>query len=200
MTAPARLAATVIALAALAALATQVVVSYRMTGGALATLWVILGYFTVLTNLLVFASFAVMTATGRMLSASWLAGLTLWIAIVGVVYHTLLANIWEPQGLALWADQGLHTVTPVLTALFWLVFASKGGLGVMDAVRWLGWPLIYVIYALIRGMFTGRFPYPFIDLTVLTPGQVALNSVGLTVAFFLGGLLVVALARLLRTS
>ncbi len=200
MTVPARLAATVIALAALAALATQVVVSYRMTGGALATLWVILGYFTVLTNLLVFASFAVMAVTGRMLSASWLAGLTLWIAIVGVVYHTLLADIWEPQGLALWADQGLHTATPVLTALFWLAFAPKGGLGVMDAVRWLGWPLIYVIYALIRGIFTERFPYPFIDLTVLTPGQVALNSLGLTFAFFLGGLLMVILARILRTS
>jgi hypothetical protein len=88
----------------------------------------------------------------------------------------------------------------VLTALFWLAFAPKGGLGVMDAVRWLGWPLIYVIYALIRGIFTERFPYPFIDLTVLTPGQVALNSLGLTFAFFLGGLLMVILARILRTS
>ncbi|EAQ13797.1 hypothetical protein BD830_10282 [Maritimibacter alkaliphilus HTCC2654] len=198
MTPTARLAATLIALAALAALVMQCVVSYGLAGGFGAMLWVILGYFTVLTNILVFASFARMAATGRMLSAGWLAGLTLWIAIVGVVYHTLLANIWEPQGLALWADQGLHTVTPLLTLAFWLAFAPKGGLGVMDAVRWLGWPLIYVIYALVRGIFTQKYPYPFIDLNVLTAGQVAVNSVGLTVAFFLGGLVFVGLARALH--
>ena len=68
----------------------------------------------------------------------------------------------------------------------------------MDAVRWLGWPLIYVIYALVRGIFTQKYPYPFIDLNVLTAGQVAVNSVGLTVAFFLGGLVFVGLARALR--
>ncbi|MAM63646.1 Pr6Pr family membrane protein [Maritimibacter sp. UBA3975] len=196
MTGAARLAATLIALATFAALAMQVVVTYRLTGGALSTVWVILGYFTVLTNLLVFATFARMALAGRMLSASWLGGLTLWIAIVGVVYHTLLANIWEPQGLALWADQGLHTLTPLLTLAFWVAFAPKAALTWMDAVRWLSWPLIYTIYALIRGMFTGRYPYPFIDLTVLSPGQVAVNSVGLSVAFLIGGLVLIAISRL----
>ncbi|MEC7764704.1 MAG: Pr6Pr family membrane protein [Pseudomonadota bacterium] len=198
MTAPARLSAFVIAIAAAVALWLQVIVSHDLTGSAGATLWVILGYFTILTNLIVFATFARMALTGRMLSPGWLAGVTLWIAIVGVVYHALLASIWEPQGLALRADQGLHTVTPILTLAFWLVFAPKDGLGVMDAVRWLGWPLIYVIYALIRGIFTQTYPYPFIDLNVLTPGQVAVNAVGLTVAFFIGGLVFVGLGRVLK--
>ena len=197
MSTAARIAAILIALAALAALAMQFVVSNGMTGSLGQTIWVLVGYFTVLTNLFVLFTFARMGIAGAMLPASWLTAVTLWIAIVGVVYHTLLAGIWEPQGLAYWADQALHTATPLLTLLFWIAFAPKSGLGWMDAVRWLGWPLIYTIYALVRGMFTGQYPYPFMDLNVLTAGQVAVNAVGLTVAFFIGGMIFVGLARLL---
>jgi hypothetical protein len=197
MTARARLMASLLALVALAALVTQYVVTFRMTGGPVVTRWIILGYFTVLTNGIVLATFARIAATGRMPSDRWLAGVTLWITIVGVVYHLLLATLWAPQGLALWADQGLHTATPLLTILFWVLFAPKAALDWSDAVRWIGWPLIYTIYALIRGMFTGAYPYPFIDLAVLSPGQVAVNSLGLSAAFLAGGLILVALSKVL---
>ncbi|MBV7407896.1 Pr6Pr family membrane protein [Maritimibacter sp. DP1N21-5] len=195
MTPSARFASALIALVALAALVAQFIVSSRLTGHVPTTIWVILGYFTVLTNLLVLATYAMQAVKNQLSNPAWLGGLTLWITIVGVVYHTLLAQLWSPEGLALWADQGLHTATPVLSVLFWFVFASRVPLPWITAAQWLVWPLAYTIYALLRGMLTGWYPYPFLDLAVLTPAQVAANSVGLTIAFFLGGLALVAITR-----
>ena len=98
-------------------------------------------------------------------------------------------------GLALWADQGLHSATPLLTLLFWLVFAPKAPLPWKMALYWLAWPLIYVTYALIRGSFTKVYPYPFIDLNALSIGQFAMNAIGLCIAFFLAGIVLIGIAR-----
>ncbi|GKY86969.1 Pr6Pr family membrane protein [Sinisalibacter aestuarii] len=194
---PARLAAGLVALTGLAALAAQCAVSHALTGGIGATLWLLAGYFTVLTNVLATLSFFVIAWRGASLGPSWLAGLALWIAIVGVVYHLLLARLWAPEGLAWWADQGLHSAMPLLTLLWWLAFAPKAGLGLRDALLWLIWPLGYTAYALIRGAITGQYPYPFLDVTTLGYGGVALNGAGLALAFFLAGLAVLGLARAL---
>jgi hypothetical protein len=130
-------------------------------------------------------------------SSAWLAGLTLWIIIVAIVYHLLLARLWAPAGLAWWADQGLHSAVPVLVTLWWLQFAPKPGLRVGHAALWLAWPLLYTAYALVRGTLTGRYPYPFLDVTTIGYDGVALNGIGLTVAFFLGGLAMVGSAKAL---
>jgi hypothetical protein len=193
----ARLAAVVIALVGLLALGLQFSVTYGVTESGLATFWALAGYFTVLTNGLVALSFAMVAWANRHFSAYWHAGLTLWILIVGVVYHLLLAQLWAPTGPAWWADQGLHTVVPGLAALWFLVCAPKAGLGPRDAALWLTWPLVYLGYALIRGAFTGIYPYPFIDVATLGYGKVALNSFGFLTAFFIGGLTMVRITRAL---
>lgn len=195
MVPPARLFAALIALVALAAVTSQLVVTFDATGSLPATLWIVGGFFTVLTNVLVLVTFAGAAATGTLPGPYWIGGLTLWILIVGAVYHTLLAGIWSPTGLQWWADQGLHTATPLLTLAFWLTFAPKAPLPWRNAVLWLWWPLLYVSYALIRGLVTGAYPYPFIDLNVLTYGQLVVNTIGLSGAFYLGGLALIAIAR-----
>ena len=198
MTPAARLSAALLSLVALVAIAVQSTVIPDGPGTVTGTIWIMAGYFTILTNLLVAVSAGAMAATGRALPPGWLGGLTLWIAIVGVVYHTMLADLWDPQGLAWWADQGLHSATPAITFLWWLAFAPKSGLGVRHAALWLIWPLVYVAYALIRAQFTRAYPYPFIDLNTLSLGAFAANVAGLSVGFFLGGLALVGLARLIR--
>ncbi|WP_085526509.1 Pr6Pr family membrane protein [Maritimibacter sp. HL-12] len=197
LTPPARYSAGLVALAGLAALATQAVVSFGLTGSLGGAIWALTGYFTVLTNLLVAVTFIAIAVRGAAPSSAWLAGLTLWIIIVAIVYHLLLARLWAPAGLAWWADQGLHSAVPVLVTLWWLQFAPKPGLRVGHAALWLAWPLLYTAYALVRGTLTGRYPYPFLDVTTIGYDGVALNGIGLTVAFFLGGLAMVGSAKAL---
>lgn len=199
MTHPARLFALALGFLAALTLILQVSISFHDNGGdLLLTFWRMARYFTILTNLMVAISFLSMGIMGRAQRPTWLMALTLWIVIVGAVYHTLLAHLYDFSGLNWWTDASLHGGVPALTALWWIAFAPKHGLGIKSAALALLWPLIYVIYALIRGAFTGEYPYFFIDVNTLGYGGVALYSAGLCFGFFLGGLALVGLARLLR--
>lgn len=159
-------------------------------------LWFLAGYFTILTNLLVTAHLLA-SAQGWRISASRAGGLTVAMVVVSVVYHTVLAALWQPQGLAWWADQGLHTAMPVATLAWWLAFAPKD-VTARDLPVWLIYPGLYAIYAVVRGRLTGFWAYPFLDMDQIGAVRVAVNSLGMLGLFALVGMLLLALARRLR--
>jgi hypothetical protein len=191
-----RLAAALIALAAWAGLAVQFAATFGQTGSLPETLWILLRFFTVVTNLLV-AIVMTRVAIGRRVSAFVLAGLTLAIVFVGLVYATLLHGLVELSGLALTADVLLHYVVPVAMAVYWPAFAPKIGLQFRDPLLWCVYPLAYLFYVVVRGSVDGRYPYPFIDVATLGCGRILLNSLMLLAAYLLAGLVLVALGRLL---
>lgn len=159
-------------------------------------LWLMAAFFTILTNLgLAAAMLAV--AKGWKISATQAAGLLLSILVVGLIYHLLLADLCAPQGLAWWADQGLHTGTPVTMLLWWISFADKT-IGPRDVPKWLIWPLAYAAYAIIRGMITGFWPYPFLNAETLGLPHLALNLTGLAALFGLLGMALVWIASIQR--
>ena len=189
-----RLAAALVALAAWAGLAVQFAATFSQTGSLVGTLWILLRFFTVITNLLVAVTMT-RVATGRRISPSLLAGLTLAIIFVGIIYATLLHGLVALSGLALVADVLLHYVVPIAMAVYWLAFAPKIGLAWRDAALWCLYPLAYLFYVVLRGSVDGRYPYPFIDVTTLGYGRIVLNSLMLLVAYLLAGLTLVALGR-----
>lgn len=162
-------------------------------------LWKLARYFTILTNALAAVTFGLLAVRGRVVSPVWLGGVALWIAIVGVVYHLLLASTdGAREGVSWWANALVHSFAPAGAMLWWLAFAPRDGLSVQAAVLWMLWPLIYVGYALGRGQIDGIYPYFFIN-----PVQIGWPAVGqwvviLAVAFFVAGLVQIAVARLIR--
>ena len=52
--------------------------------------------------------------------------------------------------------------------------------------------------AMVRGAFTGFYPYWFVDVTTFGYARVAVNSVGFTAMFFVLGLIVVWLDRVIE--
>ena len=191
-----RLAAALIALAAWAGLVVQFAATFGQNGSVPETLWILLRFFTVITNLLVAVTMT-RVATGRRMSAFIMAGLTLAIAFVGLVYATLLHGLAELSGLALIADNLLHYAVPIAMALYWLAFAPKIGLRFSDPLSWCLYPLAYLFYVVVRGSVDGRYPYPFIDVAVLGYGRIVLNSLMLLIAYLLAGLGLVALGRMM---
>ena len=161
-----------------------------------AILWRLARFFTILTNVMVGVTFLRMALVRRNAGTVWLGGLTLWISITGVVYHALLAR--ELSGLPLVSDHGLHTVTPLLTVVYWVLYGPKRGLRVTHALTWLIWPLLYVAYALIRGQLDGTYPYFFTDPTRVGWLGVLRWSGILCAAFFASGLTLVGLSKVLR--
>lgn len=156
--------------------------------------WLYLGYFTILTNLIVAILFTLRAVGGRWTpSASAMTAGACYIVIVGVVFVTLLQNLYVLTGAHLIADRTLHHLMPVLSVAYWFLFVPKGALRWRDAFVWLGFPIAYVLYAYARGALEGFYPYPFIDVSKIGWPQTLLNSAGLFAVFLLVGLGAIAL-------
>ena len=175
-----RIVAGAIGLAGAGALVTQVALNVSGSGvGVLVVLWGLAGFFTILTNLLVTASFLVIAATGRRLPYDWMSTLTTAMILVAVVYHLMLADLYNFTGLNWLTDQMFHTIMPALTLWFWLMETTRNAPRRGRPLLWLIWPALFAAAALARGAATGWYPYPF-----LNPVARSWEAVGLSVAGF----------------
>jgi len=163
-------------------------------------------YFTIQVNILVGLSLI-----GLLLKPqNWLnsffsrgyvfTGIVFYIIIVGLIYNTILRGIWRPTGLFRLADELLHLVNPLLFVAYWLICIPQQKLKWAQALNWLWYPFIYVIYALIRGALTNLYPYPFIDAGKFGYNKIMINSVVLLVVFLLLGLLLIFITRKLSSK
>jgi hypothetical protein len=164
------------------------------------------GYFTIVTNLLVCISLtmplvAPASAPGRFFARSDVtAGVATSIVFVGLAYHILLRNVWNPQGLNLVANDLLHYATPIFFLAYWWFYTPKGALRWSYPVIWGFYPTAYLIYALTRGLIIGSYPYGFIDPSAIGYQRTMVNAVGLLMAFIVIGLILIALSRIQRRA
>jgi hypothetical protein len=161
-----------------------------------------LGYFTVITNLLIGISLTLPLAAPEsrlgkfFLRPDIMTCVATSILFVGLSYHFLLRNVWHPQGLHLLANDLLHYVIPVLYLIYWWLLVPKTALRWSQPFIWGVYPGAYLVYALIRGLFLGTYPYGFIDVSVIGYQRTMLNAFGLLFVFFVLGLLLVTTSRL----
>lgn len=149
----------------------------------------LLNYFTILTNVLVAISFTLMVLEKQNRLFSYPESQTailVYILVVGIVYSALLRSTWNPQGFQRVVDELLHTVVPLYYLIYWFVFTPKADIKYLQITRWLVYPALYLIYSLVRGAATGKFPYPFLNAASLGWGNVLLVCLVLTL--FLMGL------------
>jgi hypothetical protein len=187
-------AAALVAIICWTGLAVQFSATYASHPDVAAALWILARFFTIITNLLV-AITMTWIAIGRRVPAFVLGGTTLAILLVGVVYALLLAGLHELRGPALVADFLLHKVSPVLTALWWLLLAPRAKLKWSAPLWWASYPLAYFGYALGRGASDGKYPYPFMDVGKIGWLQTVLNAGGIAMGFIVAGLLLVWVDR-----
>ena len=151
---------------------------------AFAALGIMFGFFTITTNLLVAIVFSSVALDRGGLRAAWVvAGTTLSILLVGVLYGLLLHGLVELAGGGAVANVLLHMVTPVLALLYWIFFTEKGSLSWQCPLLWTIYPLAYLGYMLVRGEVTGRYPYPFLNVAVLGWVRTGVNAAVIAVAF-----------------
>jgi hypothetical protein len=162
------------------------------------------GYFTNLSN--VFASVVLI------LSALYLfksrkpsvrddvirGAAVLYMAVTGVVYVTLLTG--EDLGLLLpWVNILMHIIMPLAVVADWLYQPPLTTLTTKQAALWLAFPLLFVVYTIIRGAIVNWYPYPFLNPDKVGGyGGVALYCAGILAAFFVIGWLVMKLGNALK--
>lgn len=159
-------------------------------------------FFTILTNILTALCFTYLlfkpgSKWGLFFSKpASLAAITVYIAVVGLIYNLILRFLWSPQGLQLIVDELLHSVVPVIFILYWFIYVPKSTLKWANIILWLLYPFIYCIYILIRGAISGFYPYPFIDVGIHGYNKVFLNIAGIVMVFIMLSVILVSIGKL----
>ncbi|MGI8425061.1 MAG: Pr6Pr family membrane protein [Actinomycetota bacterium] len=112
------------------------------------------------------------------------------IAITGIVFHIALANLHELTGFEALADLILHTLSPVLVVLGWILFGPRGQMGRSLVSLALIFPMTWLLYALLRGAIVkdrfgnDYYPYPFLNAAKLGYPSVFVAIMVVAVLFF----------------
>ncbi|HLT24011.1 MAG TPA: Pr6Pr family membrane protein [Ignavibacteria bacterium] len=146
-------------------------------------------FFTILTNIIVSLCYTgLLMKPGTRMNTYFsnpkvIAAIAVYITVVGLVYNIVLRYMWDPTGLQLVVDELLHSFNPVWFVLFWFLFVDKSELRWKSLIRWLLYPLIYVLYVFGRGALSGNYPYPFLDVPELGYPTAILNAFFVTLVF-----------------
>ena len=147
------LAAIVVQLTDLAARGTLDVVSY-------------FSYFTIESNLIAVVALLVMAARWRKQRSRahelLRGGAVVYMSVTCIVFTLLLSGTDVDTAIP-WVNTVVHQLIPLVMVVDWLVDPPAGRLTMRDGVLWLGYPLAWIVYVLIRGAIGGRYPYPFLN-------------------------------------
>ncbi len=124
-------------------------------------------------------------------------GLLVYILVVAIIYHLLLSGTWNPKGLQYIVDINLHSTVPLLYLVYWVFYSERGTQKFKNALIWLIYPILYAIYTFFRGEIIQEYPYPFINVTQLGYETVFKNFLLLSGAYYVFGIFIVAIDRLL---
>jgi len=158
-------------------------------------------FFTILTNLLVALALTGPLLTNNRRLARWSASegvrasVAMYIVVVGLIYHFILAAHWNPTGGTLIANILLHYVMPTAFLVDWLAFTPKGRLRWGDPVKWLLYPALYGGWTVVHGVTTHWWPYGFINVDEIGWVGFAVSALATAMFFLLVGLAIVTLDR-----
>lgn len=149
-------------------------------------------YFTVESNIFAAVMLAVSATaliTGRKYAhLDILRGAaTLYMVTTGIVFSVLLSGL-DPGVLTAvpWDNTVLHYIMPVVLLIDWILDPPKARIPLKKALLWLIYPIVYVVYSLVRGHFVGWYPYPFLDPS--EDGYIAVAITAVCIAVFVSGL------------
>ena len=179
--------------------------------GAADALLLFVSYFTILSNILAALVLSAPGVRGEAVhdteqaigffSRPAVAGGTMvYMLLVLLAYLFVLRPIWHPHGLQSVADLLLNILTPVLFVVYWARFVPKGWLRTVHIGWWLVAPAVYLLYALLRGIRSGFYAYPFINTNRIGTAAVAVNCCVTLLIVAVLGWITVTMDRRMRTS
>lgn len=158
-------------------------------------------FFTILTNTLVAVYFTLKVfktkedSSGVLHKPGSLTAITMYITVVGLVYQVALRHIWHPTGLQMVVDELLHTVIPLLVIIYWAMYEQKSQVAWKNIPKFLWYPALYLAFILIRGEFSGFYPYPFIRVSELGWATTLVNILVLFGVFLVLSFLFVGIGK-----
>jgi hypothetical protein len=145
-------------------------------------------YFTVQSNILLVVTFVALAARPALaddVAFLTLRGIaTIGITVTGLVYAVLLAPTSADVDLTLrWVDFTVHTLAPIVGVADWLIDRPRARPGLPTVLTWLAFPVLWLVYTLIRGAVTDWYPYPFLDPDLESTASIVVTCLGITAVF-----------------
>ncbi len=127
-----------------------------------------LSYFTQLSSLYAAAMLAVglrrIARPGSARYESMRGAAVLYVLITAIVYELLLARLDALRHITpAFNNWVLHRIVPLVVLCDWLYVEPRSPIAWRSAFAWLGFPLVYLGYTLVRGSVENWYPYPFVD-------------------------------------
>jgi hypothetical protein len=176
----------------------SIALQYYLTTGSAINFF---SFFTIQCNLLIaislsFAALSPQSKAGKFFSSlSVQSAIAIYIFIVCLVYNFILRGLFVLTGWHWFVDNMLHVVIPVLYIFYWLYFRTNGKLNWKDGIYWTIYPLVYLVYSLIRGSIVQWYPYPFLHAGNLGYPTVMMNIMMVIVVFLVASLGVIYSTR-----
>jgi FAR-17a/AIG1-like protein len=150
-------------------------------------------YFTILSNLfagivLIFGAFQLIAHRQPSASTDLIRGMAVVnMAVVGVVFSVLLRDV-DLGYLLPWINTVHHYIMPIAVVFEWFLQPPSTKLRARHLLLCQVFPLLYLVYVLIRGAIVDWYPYPFLNpANVGGYGGVAAYVIGIMVVFFIAG-------------
>lgn len=148
-------------------------------------------FFTILPNTIVALFFSAKLFTSKKNPLNFLnkngalTAITVFILLVGIVYQIVLRSIWEPKGLQKVVDELLHSFIPLFVFVYWFLYSKKEDLNFITFIKWLSYPILYFIFIISRGLVSGFYPYPFVNVDKLGWTKIGINFVLITITILI---------------
>lgn len=129
----------------------------------------IMKYFTVQSNLIAVGYFLLLFCFRKdEKSEKWknfIGGVMIYTTITFLVFFIILEPLWVETGFLLVGSICLHYINPILIIIYTISNRSGLSVSLIDSFTWIIYPIIYLIFALVHGLITGDYLYPFFQIT-----------------------------------
>lgn len=122
-------------------------------------------YFTIDSNLIAAAVLLVCASRSRSDDPRLdivRGGAVVYMAVTGIVFTLLLSGTDVDTAIP-WVNTVVHELMPMVLVVDWLLATPVGRLTIRQGLTWLSFPLVWIVYTLIRGAISGLYPYPFLN-------------------------------------
>lgn len=125
------------------------------------------------------------------------------ILVTGIVYAVLLEGLYNPftSSEHNWASSVMHQLIPIVMLLDIIIVPLAPRTPRWTVVFYLFYPLSYLGWFLLRGPYTGYYPYDFINPAEYDNGYtgVLITCGALLLVFIVIGLAIIGYSRVRRT-
>jgi hypothetical protein len=167
--------------------------------GTIAAIVDFFSFFTILSNSFVLlVAWSTALGRGNMLGRPAAQGAAAsYIFVVMAIYHVVLRSQWDPQGWVRFDTTLLHYAVPTLYLCWWGSSADKSTLTHDLPMKWLAFPVAFLVVSLVRGAFTGWYPYSFLDVSEIGYAIALRNAALIAMLFLIIGHGLVLLGRIM---